>query len=94
MQNLFNVCPAFADISNKQIVFNNSGTAQQFEVRTTSRDNVTPNQKFTTCKGKSIYCDIEDDFSPSDSPNGFAPYPLANHINGSIMTVEQFVATY
>jgi hypothetical protein len=89
-----NVCPAYADIQNKQIVFNVAGTTQQFEVRTTSGNNLTPNQKFTSCKGQSIYSDIEDDFSPSDSPNGFAPYPTANHNNGSILTVEQFVATY
>jgi hypothetical protein len=88
-----NVCPAYADIQQKQIVFNTAATNQQFEITTSSNNNNTPNQKFLSCKGESIYSEIHDDFSPSDSPNGFAPYPSANH-NGGILTVNQFIASY
>ncbi len=87
------VCPAYADIRQRQVVFNTSGTNQQFEIVTSSNNNTTPNQKFISCKGTSIYTDINDDFSPSDSPNGFAPYPNAAS-NAGIMTVEDFINTY
>ncbi len=88
-----NVCPAYADIQNKVVVFNSAATIQQFEIKTDAGNNTTPNQKFLSCKGKSIYLEIEDDFSSSDSPSGYGPYPSANH-PGTPITVAQFINTY
>lgn len=88
-----NVCPAFADIKQRQIVFNAAASATQFAIETSAGNNNTPNQKFISCVGQSIYNDIVDDFSPSDSPNGYAPYPSANH-QGGALTVDQFINTY
>lgn len=88
-----NSCPAYADIKDMEVVFNTSASSGQFEIRTSSSNNSTPNQKFVSCKGPSIYCEITDDFSPSDSPNGFAPYPSAQH-SGSTISVSDFVAKY
>ena len=88
-----NVCPAYADIKQKQIVFNSRGTDLQFKIRTSSDNNNTPNQNFISCKGKSIYSEINDDFSPSDNPNGFALYPSRHH-NGGILTVDEFISMY
>lgn len=87
------VCPAYADIQNQQVVFNTAASANQFSITTSANNNTTPNQKFTSCNGKSIYITINDDFSPADSPNGLAPYPSGNH-TGTTLTVEEFVNTY
>jgi len=87
------VCPAYEDIKLKEIVFNGNGNANQFEVVTSSNNNTTNNQKFTSCKGKSIYSIINDDFSAYDNPNGYAPFPNQNH-DGSNMTVEEFIQEY
>jgi hypothetical protein len=87
------VCPAYADIKQKQIVFNGPTTNLQFRINTSSMNNTTRNQKFSSCSGESIYSQIDDDFSAVDNPNGFAPYPSQNH-NGAPITVEEFIETY
>lgn len=88
-----NVCPAFNEIKNKTVVFNKSATASQFQIQTSGGNNIAINQKFYSCSGKSIYDQIIDDFSTSDNPNGFAPFPSQHH-NGGSLTVQEFIDTY
>jgi len=87
------VCPSFNDIRNKEVVFNGTANSNQFLITTSSNNNTTAGQKFLSCEGQSIYREILDDFSPSDSPTGLAQFPSPNH-NGSILTVEQFINMY
>ena len=84
-------CPAYAQIRHKNVSFNTGGS--DFEITTSSGNNTTPNQRFIKCSGMSIYNNVTDEFSPVDNPNGFAPFPSANH-NGSVITVEEFVQRY
>jgi hypothetical protein len=87
-------CPAHEMIKSKTVGFNLTGRPQtDFLIKTSSGNNTTPNQKFVSCRGKSIYDIILDDFSPSDDPDGFAPFPDPNH-KGSVITVEEFVRIY
>jgi hypothetical protein len=81
-------------IKSNTIGFNLSGRAKtDFVIKTSSGNNTTPNQKFVSCRGKSIYDIILDDFSPSDYPDGFSPFPDSHH-RGSVITVEDFVRIY
>ncbi len=87
-------CPAYQKIKNLLISFNSAPIPDvTFQVITSKNDNATNNQKFKSCNGKSIYNLIEDDFSPNDKPDGFAPYPGQGH-DGSIITVDEFVRIY
>jgi hypothetical protein len=87
-------CPAFQKIKNLIICFNSEPQpGVTFQVITNKRENTTPNQKFESCSGKSIYEIIEDDFSPVDNPNGFAPFPAQNHEGGNI-SVDEFIRIY
>lgn len=88
-----NVCPAYADIKNREIVFNKKKNQNQFRIDTSEKNNANTNQKFISCTGKSIYDEIVDDFSPADIPNGFAPYPSSSH-KGENITVEEFINIY
>jgi hypothetical protein len=81
-------------IKSKTVGFNLAVRSQtDFVIKTSSGDNTTPNQKFVSCRGNSIYDIILDDFSPSDDPDGFAPFPDPNH-KGLVITVEEFVRIY
>ncbi|HHW31028.1 MAG TPA: hypothetical protein GXX20_05035 [Clostridiaceae bacterium] len=95
IESIRNSCPAYMNIRNRRVCFNTPGliTGTDFLITTSSNNNTTPNQSFTSCQGNSIYEYTMDDFSPADSPNGFTPYPAPGH-NGSIITVEQFVQIY
>lgn len=88
-----NVCPAYSDNRNVIVVFNAPPNINQFSIATESGNNTTPNQKFISCSGRSIYKHILDDFSPADNPLGFAPYPSPNH-NGAPLTLDQFINLY
>ncbi len=87
------VCPAYNDIKNKEILFNVHYEDDKFLLETSANNNRTPNQHFKSCKGQSIYTVIDDDFSPSDNPSGYAPFPNGNH-NGENITVEEFMSIY
>lgn len=89
-----NVCPAFNAIRNNRIAFNTPVTNNEtFRINTSSNNNVTAGQKFTSCEGKSIDWAIVDDFSTDDVPGGYAAYPQAPHA-GKTMTVQEFIDTY
>jgi hypothetical protein len=88
-----NACPAHAAVLNSTVGFNGADPAADFQITTTAGDNVTPNQRFVSCRGHSIYSVIQDDFSAADDPNGFAPFPAAGH-DGGTLTVQQFVNIY
>jgi hypothetical protein len=89
------VCPAYNEIKNKVVRFNqpvqNTG---EFSITTSLKNNTSSGQSFVSCSGRSIYNDILDDFSVADNPNGFSTYPSANHTSGAPLTVEQFIAAY
>lgn len=87
-------CPAFQKIKDLKICFNSEPQpGVTFRMTTNRGDNTTPNQKFESCTGKSIYKIIKDDSSPGDNPNGFAPFPAENH-DGSVISVDDFVRIY
>jgi hypothetical protein len=86
-------CPAFAAIRNQTVGFNGAEPDADFQVTSSAGDNATPNQSFTSCRGKSIYTETVDSFSPADNPEGFAPFPSPIH-GGEVLTVQEFVDIY
>jgi hypothetical protein len=87
-------CPAYQKIKNLTICFNSEPQpGVTFRMTTNGRNNTTPNQKFESCTGESIYKTIKDDSSPGDNPNGFAPFPAQNHA-GTVISVDDFVRIY
>lgn len=91
LANIRNNCPAYNIIRNFTVSFNTTGG--HFVITTSSGNNTTNNQTFIKCIGNSIYEDIIDEFSPADSPNGFAPFPGIGH-DGSNLTVQDFIQRY
>lgn len=89
-----NVCPAYNRIKNATVCFNRAQQpGELFSIQTSTNNNTTPNQTFTVCRGKSIYGDVVDDFSPKDDPEGFAPFPDPSH-GGTDISVDEFVRFY
>ncbi len=87
-------CPAFEQIKDKIISFNNNiQRGATFFVKTSAENNTTPNQSFNSCRGNSIYSEVLDDFSPADEPSGFSSFPTSRH-TGNPLSVEEFVRIY
>jgi hypothetical protein len=86
-------CPAYAAIAASTVSFNNKDAGTDYFIFTSKGDNQTPNQQFHTCFGLPFGWEIEDDFSPKDDADGFAPYPQPGH-DGSPITVAEFVQKY
>lgn len=84
-------CPAFERIKHLTVSFNVVGG--DFIITTSAGDSTTPNQRFVSAEGLSLYVTIHDDFSPTDDPNGFSPFPDPQR-QGAVLTVEDFVNTY
>jgi hypothetical protein len=80
------VCPAYAAVSSKSVLFNVDGG--DFRVNTSAGDDTTPNQTFVSCE--SAVC--VDEYSPRDRPTEFLPFPQVGL--AAPTTVADFVATY
>lgn len=87
------VCPAYHSICSSSVAFNRRTAGADFYVETSAHNNQTPAQRFIRCEGIGAYGRVADEFSPADSPNGFAAYPQPPHAGGA-MTVDEFVARY
>jgi hypothetical protein len=85
------VCPAFAAIKQQMVHFNAAtrppGT---FNIRTSTNQNTQPGQAFVRCIGD----DSEDEYTPRDRPQMFAPFPAPSHAGAAPMTVDSFIQTY
>jgi len=87
-------CPSYEQIKKSMVVFNSTSPSARFHITTSEGNNTTPNQKFVSCTGKSIYEDINDNFSSVDVPGGFLPYPSKDHSEGKPISVEDFIKFY
>lgn len=87
------VCPAYAAIRNNSVAFNDATSHAEFHVTTSGANNHSANQTFIRCTGVGSYGTVIDEFSPADVPNGFNRYPSQHH-NGTPLTVGEFVETY
>lgn len=82
-----NVCPAYAGIAPKQILFNVDGV--DYRVDTSSRNLTTPGQSFVSCRS----ADSFDEYSPRDRPASFMPFPQVGQTSAP-MTVAEFIERY
>lgn len=93
-----NICPAFERIKGQTVTFNQKEAPKSGFDITTSKGNLSADQSFVKCRGESIYCKIEDDFSTYDNPAAFASFPKQKHIallnQGKQLTVEGFINMY
>ena len=83
------VCPAYALIKDREVVFNTAAPWGAFSISTSAGNATAPNQTFNRVRGPGVY----DEYSTRDRPNGFKPYPQA-HASGGTFTVKDFLAVY
>lgn|GEM_PF-1900493 len=85
------ICPAYNDIKDHKISFNNQASLDSyFFITTSSGDNTTQNQHFVSCTGQN---DSYDEYSPKDKAEDFGAYPTNNQ-SGETITVAQFLDNY
>lgn len=89
-------CPAYNNIKEEEVSFNNPESNTNFKIVTSAGNNVSLNQKFISCDSKVVYESkrVIDDFSPIDVPDGFNPFPQNQMDEDTTMTVEEFVHLY
>ncbi|MBN8995870.1 MAG: hypothetical protein J0H94_11645 [Rhizobiales bacterium] len=83
------VCPGFAAIKDREVVFNATRPAGGFSIATSGANATAPNQTFGVVCGQNVY----DEYSAHDRPDGFKAYPQPRSTSGPF-TVGEFIADY